>query len=322
MTCHNCRVEMVKAVFYGKLKIQRYKCQQCGRRLSESQKKPFGADVRIPREKVTMILHLLAEGSSMRSVARVCGVDKRTVLTMLNLAGDAYERFMPEHIRNVTVKNLEPDECWTYVRIKEAHIDEDEINNPKIGSQFVYVALCRDTKLVVAWHVGRRDRGNTEEFVEKIRHATSAREFDISTDAWGAYPFAIDLILRDRANHTQVLKIFEGENSEDRYAPGRFITVEKTPVLGNPDVGTAGTSRVERFNGSIRLWIRRMGRLTYAFSKKFEHLRAALALSFCFYNYCCVSEDVPKNGQKRLTPAQEAGLSDHVSTMEELVSTL
>src|SRR5579862_3596611 len=115
MTCHNCRIAMVKAGFYGLAKVQRYKCQQCGKRLSESPDKPFGADVRIPREKIAMILHCLVEGNSVRSTSRLCGVEKRTVLTMLRLAGETCERFMFDRIKNVPATDLELDECWTYV---------------------------------------------------------------------------------------------------------------------------------------------------------------------------------------------------------------
>ena len=87
MTCHNCRIEMIKAGFYGKAPVQRFKCQQCGKRFSGPPQKPFGADVRLPLEKVRMILHCLVEGNSIRSTARLCDVEKRTVLTMLTLAG-------------------------------------------------------------------------------------------------------------------------------------------------------------------------------------------------------------------------------------------
>ena len=93
MVCHNCRIEMVKAGFYGPRKVHRFKCQQCGKRFSEQQQKPFGEDVRLPKEKVSLILNCLVEGNSVRSTARLCDVEKRTVLNMLKLAGDACERF-------------------------------------------------------------------------------------------------------------------------------------------------------------------------------------------------------------------------------------
>src|ERR1700692_285606 len=101
MTCHNCSLEMVKAGYYGRNRVQRYKCQQCGRRLSEPQEKPFGADVRIPRAKVIMILHCLVEGNSVRSTSRLCDVGKRTVLNLLIYAGDHCERLLDNRLQNV-----------------------------------------------------------------------------------------------------------------------------------------------------------------------------------------------------------------------------
>lgn len=119
MTCHNCRIEMVKADFYGKNRVQRWKCQQCGKRLSEPQQKPFGADVRFPREKVEMILNCLVEGNSVRGMARLCNVEKRTVLNMLKLAGGACGRLFTERVRNVRVADLELDEVWSFVGCKQ-----------------------------------------------------------------------------------------------------------------------------------------------------------------------------------------------------------
>jgi transposase-like protein len=101
MTCHNCPSLMVKAGFYGAQKVQRWKCQQCRKRFSEPQSKPFGQDVRLPADKVTMILRCLAEGNSVRSTSRLCDVEKRTVLNLLKTAGDCCERFMERTLRDV-----------------------------------------------------------------------------------------------------------------------------------------------------------------------------------------------------------------------------
>lgn len=315
MTCHNCRSGMVKAGFYGKGRVQRYKCQQCGKRLSETPDKPFGADVRLPREKVAMILHCLVEGNSMRSTSRLCNVEKRTVLNMLTLAGEACERLLSDRIQNLSVRELEFDECWSYVQKKEGHKWPEEAHDRKIGDAYTFIALDRTSKLVLAWHLGKRDSKNTEAFVEKVRRATADRPFDVSTDAFIPYAAAIDMILGDRANHTQVIKIYDRpEEGRERYSPCQFVSVEKSVISGTPDVGRANTSHVERKNGSLRQWCKRLTRLTYAFSKKWENLRAALALHFCYYNFCRVHSAL------RITPAMAAGLSDHIWTIGELLA--
>lgn len=172
MTCHNCRFEMVKAGFYGTGRVQRWKCQQCGKRFAEPQQKPFGAEGRLPREKVEMVLHCLVEGNSIRSTARLCDVEKRTVLNLLKLAGENCERLLAERIQNVPVKELQLDEIWSYVAKKQGHIEDGEPAE-RIGDAYTFIALERTSKLVVAWHLGKRDRINTKDFIAKVRRATA-----------------------------------------------------------------------------------------------------------------------------------------------------
>ena len=88
----------------------------------------------------------------------------------------------------------------------------------------------------------------------------------------------------------------------------------KTAILGDPDMSRSCTAHVERQNGSLRQWCKRLTRLTYAFSKKWENLQSALALHFAFYNFCRV------HGALRVTPAMEAGIADHVWSIEELIA--
>jgi len=203
MTCHNCRIDLVKAGFYGRTKIQRYKCKQCGKRFADSQAKPFGANGRLPQEKVEMILHCLVEGNSVRSTARLCDVEKRTVLNILELAGENCERILAERIQNVPVKDLQMDEIWAYVQKKEAHKFPFEAHNDKIGDAYTFIALERSTKLVLAWHLGRRDRVNTEDFIAKVRRATAPGRFEVCTDGFQPYVNAIADGLSDRADYSQ-----------------------------------------------------------------------------------------------------------------------
>ena len=141
------------------------------------------------------------------------------------------------------------------------------------------------------------------------------QRFDVSTERFVPYNSAINVRLWDRANHSIVVKVYsKPEETRERYSPGDFVTVEKSVQRGNPDLEKAGTSHIERKNGSLRQWCKRLTRLTYAFSKKKENLRAALALHFWFYNFARV------HGSLRVTPAMEAGIANHVWTLEELCS--
>src|SRR6266480_304967 len=111
-----------------------------------------------------------------------------------------------------------------------------------------------------------------------------------------------------------VVKVYDKpEETRERYSPGDFVTVEKSVGSGNPDLERACTSHVERKNGSLRQWCRRLTRLTYAFSKKKENLYAALALHFWFYNFARVHSSL------RCTPAMEAGIANHIWSLRELM---
>jgi hypothetical protein len=129
-----------------------------------------------------MILHCLAEGNSVRGTARLCDVEKRTVLNLLLTAAWRCERFMDEKIRDMRDSDLELDECWSYVFKKEMHKRPNEKENSEIGDQYTFIAQDRKTRLAIAWHLGRRDQLNTDQFIEKVRPVTAPdQRSDVST---------------------------------------------------------------------------------------------------------------------------------------------
>jgi hypothetical protein len=84
-------------------------------------------------------------------------------------------------------------------------------------------------------------------------------------------------------------------------------------VFGNPDYSKISTSHVERQNLNIRMGNRRFTRLTNAFSKKPENHAHSLALYFFHYNFCRIHKTL------RVTPAMQAGVSDRLMDMGDLV---
>ena len=157
---------------------------------------------------------------------------------------------------------------------------------------------------------------NTEDFISRIQWATAPGWFDVSTDGFEPYGTAIDAGLYDRANHSSVVKLFSTrlERVSESYMPAKFVAVQKDAVSGDPDFDRAGTARVERKNGTLRQWCKRLTRFTYAFSKKWDNLKAALALHFAHYNFCRI------HGSLRITPAMAAAITDHIWTIEELIA--
>jgi transposase-like protein/IS1 family transposase len=313
VTCHNCKIDMVKAG-KGWNAVQRYKCQQCGKRFTEPQEKPFGEDVRKEKATVLMILKCLLEGSSVRSTARLCDVDPKTVLAMLEHAGKNCERIMGKLLVNIPVKDVQCDEIWGYVRKKEAHKFPFEAHDNSIGDAYCFVAIERGSKLVLNFALGRRDQATTDAFIEGLRGATAPQRFQITTDGFQPYKSSIETTLGDRVDYAMLVKSYaESTEGERRYSPAEVVDAKPVVIIGNPDKDKICTSHIERQNLSIRMGMRRMTRLTNAFSKKWENLWYAYCLWFAFYNFCRIHKPL------RVTPAMEAGITNRVWDVEELL---
>jgi transposase-like protein/IS1 family transposase len=313
MTCGDCGAKCGR---FGKHRngLQRYRCASCRKTYTEEHARLFGT-MTVDEGKALLALQLLVEGNSIRSCERITGIDRNTIMRLLVVAGQRCEQLMHERIQNVRVEHLELDEVWGYVGCHQKRVRYDDDAPELRGDQYTFIALEERTKMVMAWHLGKRNRANTDHFVEKIRHATAAEPFDVSTDAFQPYETAIEAGLFDRANHAQIVKIFSRsvDPGRERYSPGTFVSVGKDVINGRPDLDRASTSHVERKNGSLRQWCK-LTRLTYAYSKKWEHLHAALALHFAYYDFCRVHRSL------RVTPAMESGVTDHVWTLRELIA--
>lgn len=316
MTCHSCRVEAVKAG-KGRNNLQRYKCQQCGKRFTEPHQKPFGADVRLPRETVIRILHCLVEGTSVRATARLCGVEPRTVLAVLILAGENCERIMAKKVRGVKVNDIQCDEMWGFVKKKESQKTPAEAHDNSIGDAYTFVAIESSSKLVLNFALGRRDQKTTDAFIEGLRDAIAPGQFQISTDGFAPYVSAIDNTLGHRVDFAQIIKTYaspELAEGQRRYSPPEVVDIIRKVIIGNPDQAKISTSYVERSNLTMRMHMRRLTRLTNAFSKKWENLWAMLCVYFCWYNFIRIHQTL------RVTPAMAAGVTDRLWDIEDLIA--
>ncbi len=127
----------------------------------------------------------------------------------------------------------------------------------------------------------------------------------ISSDALKAYVEAVEQAFGANVDFAQIVKTYthdESQTSERKYSAAQFVISEKNSVSGFPNMALASTSHIERLNGTTRLHMRRLTRLTYAFSKKRENFEAAVALHFAYYNF------VKRHITLRATPAMAAGI--------------
>lgn len=315
MNCPHCQSPSKKA---GKHLngLQRFQCKSCKRRFAEERPRPLN-NMRLPLERALLCLQLLVEGSSIRSTERITGVEKSTIISLLLLAGEKCERLLNKHIRNIKVADVQADEIWGFVYCKQK-TKHRLGKGDEFGDVYCFVAIERNTKLVLAWHVGKRSMEDTEAFTEKLRRATTG-PFQISTDGWESYPQAIGLCLGTRTSYAQLIKTYapahpsQSPEGERRYSPTRAVEIIHRTVHGNPDPALICTSHVERQNLTIRMMMRRLTRLTNAFSKKRENLRAALALHFAYYNFCRIHQTL------RCTPAMEAGVTKNIWELRNLL---
>jgi IS1 family transposase len=233
-----------------------------------------------------------------------------TILRVLTHAGAQCEQLLQTTIHAVPVHNVQCDELWGFVGCKEKNNVEERAQR---GDAYCFVTIERQSKLILSWHLGRRTAKDTEAFMEKLNAATSG-SFQLTTDGFAAYPEAGHYSLGTRVDFAQLVKVYAAPRDPDeRYSPASVVNAMPVPRWGDPDPQGICTSHVERHNLSMRMQLRRLTRLTNVFSKKWENLKAALAVYFAHYNFVRVDKTL------RITPAMEAGLSDHVWTLEELL---
>jgi transposase-like protein/IS1 family transposase len=293
----------------------RYRCKDCGKSWTEETATLGG--MRIGIDQAAQIIEMLCEGVSVRATARMTGSHMQTILDLMVFVGERCQIYMSENIRGVHVGDCQCDEIWQYVFCKKATAKREKYVGG-CGDSFCFTAIDRNTKLLVAWHMGRRTHEHCERFIIKLENATNGH-FHISTDGFKSYPPMIKKRLGHRVDHGVMTKIF-GRSVEDpmrHYSPPRIIGAAKTPMHGDVyQQETICTSHVERMNGSIRTFCKRMARLTYCFSKRWDNHRAALAVLFCHYNYC------RKHHSLKMTPAMAHGLTTEVWSVREMIETV
>ncbi len=266
-------------------------------------------------QKRAQIIGLLVEGNSMRAVTRLVGCSINTVTKLLEDVGATCAEFQDGAIRNINSKRVQCDEIWSFCYSKEKNVAPEDKGILGHGDAYTWTAIDADTKLALSWLVGRRDGECAEAFIGDLASRLTDR-IQLTTDGWGPYVPAIEKVFAGAIDYAMLVKIYEGEGQQDqrRYSPAGFVKAEKRRINGNPDVKEVSTSYVERQNLTMRMSMRRFTRLTNGFSKKIENLGHAVALHFMFYNFGRIHKTL------RVTPAMEAGISDHVWSLEEIAA--
>jgi len=264
-------------------------------------------------ERRTQAINCLVEGNSIRSTERMTGIHRDTIMRLMVGVGSACHEFMQENMKNLDCRRIQVDEIWTYVGKKQRWITKKDDQN-KVGDMWTFVAIDADSKLVPTYLVGKRNLATATAFMGDLSKRLSNR-VQLSSDAMNAYVEATERAFGANVDYAQIVKIYEAEEiGPGRYSPPCVVDTERTKIMGRPDPRHVSTSFVERQNLTMRMAMRRFTRLTNAFSKKVDNLRAAVALHFAHYNFVRVHKSIG------MTPAMAAGVTKGIWKLEDLVS--
>jgi uncharacterized protein YerC len=250
-----------------------------------------------------LIVKLLTEGSSLRSISRVTGTSINTVTKLQCELGEACTWYHDKYVRGLTCERVEMDEIWSFVghKSREKADPTKVVLNPREGDIWTWKCLCAASKLIVGWHVGGRMSEDAMMFCHDLAPRFEVAP-QISTDGLPSYQTAIASTFGSDVDYGRLVKIYKkGKDGRD-YCVG----AKKEAVFGSPDMEKIATSYVERSNLTLRM--------TNAHSKKIENHVLALGLHFFVYNFCRKHQTLGKQ-----SPAQAAGITDHVWSISELL---
>jgi len=216
-------------------------------------------------------------------------------------------------MRGLDCNRLEMDEIWGFVGKKDRNVREG--GDTHVGSVWTICAMDADTKLVLAFKVGKRDAETANAFVQDVADRMRNR-VQISTDSLHAYVKAIEGAFGGSVDYAQIIKTYgqdEANNNNRRYSPAQFVSCDRKAITGDPECDLVFTSYVERLNRTTRLRMRRLTCLTLAFSKKWQNFEAAVGLHFAYYNF------VKRHSTMRCTPAAAAGVTPRQWSVADLV---
>jgi len=268
----------------------------------------------LPMEKQVQILNALVEGCSVRSTARLVGVEHKTVLRVLLRVGERCQRLLDERMRNLRSRFIQVDEMHGYVQVRQKNLDPMRHDEFMMGEQYVFIAIDSETKLIPSFVVGKRNAANAYWLMKDLESRLTNR-VQLTTDGFRPYVDAVDSTFGSNIDFAMLVKVYAGdEPNRERYSPSEIIEARPIPVMGVPKVHRISTSHVERQNLTVRMQLRRFTRLTNAFSKKLANMKLALALHFAYYNFCRIHSTL------RVTPAMASGLTDKVWDLKELAA--
>ncbi|MFZ0589404.1 MAG: IS1 family transposase [Bryobacteraceae bacterium] len=256
----------------------------------------------------------IVEGCSIRSISRMTGCSKNTIVKLLVELGAACADYMDKNLVSLSCKRVQVDEIWSFCYAKAKNVTpEIRAKNPAAGDVWTWVAIDADTKLIPSWIVGPRDRVTARIFVNDLAKRLSNR-IQLTSDSLSVYLSAVEKAFHGHVDYAMLQKIYtDTSEGQKRYSPAECVGCELHVIDGYPDPKYISTSHVERQNLTMRMSMRRFTRLTNAFSKKIGNHVATLAIFYMYYNFVRIHQTL------RVTPAMASGVTDRLWSLEDMV---
>jgi IS1 family transposase len=264
-------------------------------------------------DQQTKVISALVEGNSIRATVRMTGVSKNAIARLLAKLGPACEAYQNRALRHLPCKRVQCDEVWSFCYAKDKNVPLDKRGQFGYGDVWTWTAICADTKLICSWKIGTRGASTAYSLMHDLA-GRMANRIQLTTDGHRVYVDAVESAFGSDIDYAMLVKLYGNDrDTEARYSPAECIGCRAIPISGAPQAKHVSTSFVERQNLTMRMQMRRFTRLTNGFSKKIDNLGYAVAIHFMHYNFCRVHQTL------RVTPAMEAGVTDHIWTLEEMV---
>ncbi len=273
---------------------------------------------KLSKERQVQVVKALIEGNGINGITRMTGVAKNTVLKLLADLGAACLDYQDKNLHNLKLNRIECDEIWEFCYAKEKNVPKNLKNKFGYGDVWTFVAIDADTKLVPCWLVGNRNYEYAKIFMDDLS-SRLANRVQLTTDGHRMYFEAVDRAFLGNVDYAILIKLYgNNPDTERRYSPATCLGTRKEKMNGKPNPTYVSTSYIERQNLTMRMSMKRFARLTNGFSKKVENHMYAIALHFMYYNFARPHASL-KNPYER-TPAMAAGVTDHIWTVEDIVS--
>jgi IS1 family transposase len=256
---------------------------------------------------------MMMEGMSLRAITRLTGTDLKTLLSLLETAGQQCRRVFDAYVRGMRSDFVQADEIHTTVGCHQCRLRS---NAPAgWGDAYTWIAIDSTNKMILSYHVGRRDAASANEFMRDLSQRMDGR-FQLTTDGFRPYVNAVEDAFESEIDFAQLIKLYNRPDitGPDWYGATSRVTGTIPSVrCGHPDPRYVSASHIERTNLSLRVHLRRFVRRTNAHSRKLDNLKFAVHIFMAWFCLCRVHQTL------RVTPAMEANLTDHIWTVTELL---